>query len=324
VVFYADENAPLSGRYSAITAFVDDPKQPNLKVEGELRQDVLMIRANNNDRVWQERMHRLPIVVTEKAPFKCWIETPPVPVVRGGSFNLIVHCEKAAGWDEEIRMQLLQNPPGVSSNGSAKIPKGATQGVIAINASDKAAERESQIAVRCTARHAGGDYELCTAFAPIRVEERYLSFEFAQGAVEQGKETPYLVKVTKRKDFEGEANVQLLGLPANATAEPLKLKKDMTELLFTIKAAANTPVGMSQNVICRVEVPENGSTIVHSLGSGRLRVDKPAPPPKASTPAPNASNPPPAAVAKAAAPPKPLSRLEQLRLQQQERAGKGE
>ncbi len=316
VVFYAAEDAPLGGAFVPVEVFLDDPNQPNAKISGPLYQDVLMIRANNNDRVLQERMNRLPIVVVEKPKFKCWIEAPKVPVVRGGNLNLIVKCERAEGYNEEIAISLLQNPPGVSSNGSAKIPAGATEGVITINASDKAELRESMLAVRATAKHENAPYEVVTPFAPLTVEERYATFEFAQGAVEQGKEIPYLVKVTKRKDFEGEATVELLGLPANATAEKLKMTKDTTELLFTIKAAETTPVGMSQNVFCRVDIPENGETVTHSLGTGRLRVDKPAPPPKAN---PNQPAAPAAPVAKAEAPAKPLSRLEQLRLQQKEK-----
>lgn len=317
VVFYADENAPLSGKFSTITAYLDDPKQPNLKVEGLLRQDVLMVRARNNDRVWEERMYRMPVVVVEKAPYKCWIEIPKVPLVKNGSMNLLVRCEKAEGWDEEINLQLLQDPPGIRSNHSAKIPKGSTEGVISVNAADNASIRESMISVRCQSKYAGGDYEVCTPFVPLRVEEKYVILEFAQGAIEQGKETPYVVKVTKQKDFDGEATVELLGLPANATAEKLTLKKDTQELLFTIKAGENTPVGMNQNLFCRVDIPEQGEIIVHNLGSGRLRVDKPAPMPQTNpqpTPQPAA-----APVAQTAAPPKPLSRLEQLRLQQKQK-----
>jgi hypothetical protein len=320
VVFYADEKAPLGGKFSTIVPFLDDPKQPNSKIEGLLRQDVLMVRGRNNDRVWEERMYRLPVVVVEKAPFKCWIEVPKVPIVQNGGLNLVVHCEKQAGWDEEIHLQLLQNPPGLSSNGSAKIAKGATEGLIAVNASDQASVRENFVAARCTAPYHGGSFEDCTAFVPLRVEEKYVTFEFAQGAVEQGKETPYLVKVTKRKDFEGEAQVELLGLPAESSAEKLKLTKDTQQLLFTIKATDKTPVGMNKNVFCRVEIPENGATILHSLGSGRLRVDKPAPPPKTPVAAPATPAPKPA-VAQTPPAAKPLSRLEQLRLQQKEREG---
>jgi len=318
VVFYADEDAPLSGKFSRVEAFLDDPKQPDTKIIGKLRQNVLMIRYNNDDRVLQEQMNRMPIIVVEKPKFRCWVEAPKVPLVRGGALNLVVKCEREEGFNEEISLQFLQNPPGINSNGSAKIPGDATEAVIAVNAAGNAAIRESMIAVRCTSKHGNGQYEVVTPFVPLRVEEQYVTFEFTQGAIEQGKEIPYLVNVTKRKDFEGEATVELLGLPANTTAEPVKLTKDTTELQFTIKAAENAAVGMNQNLICRVEVPENGTTINHSLGNGKLRVDKPAPPPK-DMPNPPAA-PPEQVAATPAAPPKPLSRLEQLRLQQKEKA----
>jgi len=318
IAFYADEKAPLSGKFTTIEGFLDDPKQPDRKISGLLRQDVLMIRARNNDRVWEERMNRLPIVVVEKAPFKCWIETPTIPIVKSGALNLKIRCEKTAGWDEDIRLIMLQNPPGVSSNGSAVIPKGKTEAEMAVNVSNGAAVRENMVAIRCISKVGNGNYEWLTPLVPIRIEDRYIDFEFTQGAVEQGKEVPYLVKVTKAKDFAGEAIAELVGLPAKATAEKVKFNKDTTEILFTIKAAPDTPVGMTKNLQCRVEVPENGQFILHNLGNGRLRVDKPAPPPKKADPAQAAPQ------AKPAAPQapvtKPLSRLEQLRLQQKEKA----
>lgn len=320
VVFYADENAPVAGRFSNIEVFLSDPNQKDLQLAGALSQKVLMIRGQNNNRVWEENQSRLPIVVTEKAPFKVWIETPAVPLVRGGSMNLHVKCEKAEGWDEEIQLTNLQNPPGVSASGSIKIAKGQTEALVPINAAGNAAVRESMICFRCLATVKNGVVELCTPFVPLRVEEEYMKFEFAQGAVEQGQETVIPIKITKRKDYEGEADVKLLGLPANSTAEPLKLKSGVEELLFTVKAAANTPPGMSKNVFCQVFVPENGTTILHNLGTGRLRVDTP-PPPKKDAPAPTPK--PVVEVAKKEPPKKPLSRLEMLRLQKQQQAEAG-
>jgi hypothetical protein len=159
----------------------------------------------------------------------------------------------------------------------------------------------------------------CTPFVPLTVEEQYVTFEFAQSAVEQGKEAGMLVKVTKRKDFEGEAQVTLLGLPANTTAEPMKLTRDQAELVFTVKATEAAPVSDNKNLFCQVLVPEAGETILHNLGTGRLRIDPPPPMPVAQ-PAPMPTpEPMPMPVAEAAPPPKPLSRLEQLRLQQKER-----
>ncbi|MCA9043119.1 MAG: PPC domain-containing protein, partial [Planctomycetaceae bacterium] len=314
LVFYADENAPVAGRYGTVVAHLADPNQPNTKVEGPFQQHMLMIRGNNNNRVWEEEIVRVPIVVTEKVPFKVWIDPPKVPLVRGGSMNLKVMCEKAEGWDEDIQVLMLQNPSGVNASGSVKIAKGTTEALIPMNAAGNAAVQESMIAIRCIAKVGNGNIETCTPFVPLRVEEQYVTFEFAQAAAEQGKEIPMVVKVNKRKDFEGEAEVALVGLPANATAEPLKMTKDTAELVFTIKVAENTPPGDNKNLLCQVKVPEAGETIFHNLGNGRLRVDRPLPP-KADAPPPAAAPP----MEKKEEPPKPLSRLEMLRLQQKEK-----
>ncbi len=316
LAFFADESAPLAGKHCTVKVYLADPNQADRKIEGPLLQNLLMIRGRNNNRVWEEEILRIPIVVSEKAPFKAWIEAPAVPLVQGGSMDLVVKCEKAEGWDEEISLRLLQTPPGVNASISAKIPKGQTEAVIPMNAAANAAVQESMIAVRCIAKVGNGNIELLTPFAPVRVEEKYLDFKFAQGAVEQGKEVPYVVTVETRKDFEGEAEVKLVGLPANATAEPLKVTKDTSELIFTIKAAENTPPGVTKNLLCQVLVPEAGTHILHNLGSGVLRVDPPPPAPK--TEEPKKEKP---AVAEAKPQPKPLSRLEQLRQQQAQRDG---
>jgi len=208
---------------------------------------------------------------------------------------------------------LLMNAPGCGSSGSVQIAEGQNEALIPMNAAGNAPAQTSMIAVKGN----GGGVESCSPFVPLTVEEQYVTFEFAQSAVEQGKEVLLPIKVAKRKDFEGEAEVQLLGLPANTTAEPLKLTKDMGEVMFTVKTTAESPVSDNKNLFCQVAVPEAGTTILHNLGTGRLRIDPPPPKPAEPAPMPEAT---PMPVAEAAPPPKPLSRLEQLRLQQKERA----
>lgn len=315
VVFYATDAAPVAGRFSTVTTLLSDPNQPNLAVSGPLKQDILMILGVNQTYVWVEEQLKLPVVVVQKAPYKVRIEPPTVPLVQNGSMNLKVIAERAEGFTAPISVFLLMNAPGCGSSGSIQIAEGQTEALIPMNAAANAPPQTTMIAVKCS----GGGVESCSPFVPITVEEQYVTFEFAQSAVEQGKEVLVPIKVTKRKDFEGEAEIQLLGLPANTSAPPLKLTKDMAEVMFTVKTTPESPVSDNKNLFCQVLVPEAGTTVLHNLGTGRLRIDPPPPQPAEPAPMPEAT---PMPVAEAAPPPKPLSRLEQLRLQQKERAEK--
>jgi len=322
LVLYATPEAPVAGKYSKILTYLEDPNQPNLKVEGPLQQNILMVLGQNQQTVWSELQTRMPVVVTQAAPFKVRIEPPKTPIVRGGSLNLKVIAERVGDFKAPIQVLFLQNPPGISSSGSVSIPEGQNEAVIPVTCNGDAPVGDWPIAIRCIATVGNGPIESCTPFVPIKIEEQYMTLEFAQAAVEQGKEVPMFVKVTKRKDFEGEATATLYGLPANTTAEPIKVTKDTAEFQFLIKAAANAPAGNNQTLFAQILIPENGDNVVHNLGTGRLRIDTP-PPPKPNEPPMTAPAPMPAPMPMAAAaapPPKPLSRLEMLRLQQKEKA----
>src|SRR4051794_23823305 len=129
-------------------------------------------------------------------------------------------------------------------------------------------------------------------------------------------------KVTKAVDFAGEAEVTLVGLPNKVTTDVKKITKDTTDLMFHIKTDKVSPAGNHTSLFSQVVVMQNGEPIVHNLGSGTLRIDVPLPP------KPNARAAARVKVAEApkpaAAPAKPLSRLEKLRLEnkQAKNAGK--
>ncbi len=309
-VLRAAADAPLAGSWATINVECGDPAKPDTLAKAALQQEPMLVRGRNAERMWTEHQERMPVVVTNAAPFKVRIEPPKTPIVQNGGCSLKVIVERAPEYKEAINILLLQNPPGCSSNTAAQIPKDQNEAIITLNAASNAATRTSPIAVRAFADINGRTIETCSEFVPLTVEAPFVKFEFEQAAVVQGKETQLLVKVEKRVDWEGEADVTLVGLPAKTEAAPLKLTKDQKELVFTVKTAPDTPPGTTKGVLCQVQLPMNGEKIAHSLGTGRLRVD---PPPKEAPPV----------VAKpaepAAAPPKPISRLEQLRLEQKAR-----
>lgn len=306
ILFTATEEAPVCGWFARIDTLLMDPNRPNFPLVSPLRQDILMVRGANNVRMLSETQSRLPIVVAEDAPFQLWIEPPKVPVVRGGTQDLVIHCERAEGFTGRVELRLLKDPPGCSAIRSIRLEPDKTEARVPFHANVDAPLKEWPIAMRGIARVAGNSpVEVCTGFVPIRVEERFVDFEFAKAAGSQGASIPYTIKVKQDRPFDGEAEVKLVGLPANAIAEPVKLTRDMQEVTFEVKISGDTPVGQNKNLQCEVRVPMEGESILHLMGRGSLRID---PAPAAAPNAPPAPPPAPGA--------QPLSRLDQLRQQQ--------
>ncbi len=97
---------------------VGRPVDANLKVEGHILQDTLLVRGQNNRRVWGHKADRMALAVTEEAPFSIEIVQPKVPLVRNGSMDLKVVAKRKEGFTAPIAVRMLYNPPGVGSAGS--------------------------------------------------------------------------------------------------------------------------------------------------------------------------------------------------------------
>jgi hypothetical protein len=235
-----------------------------------------------------------------------------------------VVAKRKEGFNAPIKVDFLWFPPGINASRSVAIPEGQNEALIPLNAAGNAPVGEWKIAVTGQAPVGNGPIMTSTGFITLKVAEPYLSFGFQQAAVEQGNETDVVVKVEKKKDFEGAAKVDLLGLPNKVAAAPMEVNKETPELVFKVKTEKESPAGNHKSLFCQVVVMENGEPIVHSLGGGQLRIDVPLPPkPNTPPPMPVAAAPAAPAPAAPAEPAKRLTRLEQLRLEQQEREKNG-
>jgi hypothetical protein len=123
--------------------------------------------------------------------------------------------------------------------------------------------------------------------------------------------------------FEGKAKVKVLGLPAKVTTADLELTKETKELAFPIAADKTSPAGKHGGVFCQVVLEQNGDLITLATGGTELRIDVPIAPKTAvatPTPAPMAQ-PMPMPMGQ---PMRRLTRLEQLRLEQEAREKAGQ
>lgn len=312
LVFDATASPAPAGTYGKVKGAWQHPDNKTLTANTTVEQHYLRIRGRNNQVFWEEKFEEVPVVVTEEVPFDIQVSVPKVPLVRNGKMNLKVTATRAEGYDEEIRILILQNPPGVNSSRSIKIAKGKTEASIPFNASGNAPLKESMITVRALAKVNGGTMEICSPYFPITVAEPYMSMELVNVADEQGKEINLPVEIENSTPFEGKATVELLGLPTKTKTEPTEIDKDTKQIVFKIQTEKDAPVGETKNLFCRVIVTENGEPVEHKLGSGRLRINKPAPVVVAKKEEPKKKEP-----KKQEPKPKVLSRLEMLRQQQE-------
>ena len=319
VILNAAADAPLGGSLAQIVGKLADPNQPATLVSDFTRQHCTMVRGQNNRDFFVEQMPALAMVVAQKAPFSVEIVQPQAPLVQNGVMNLKVVAKRDEGFTAPIKIDLLLNPPGVNSSREVSIAEGQTEALISINAAGNAQVKPQDIVVRASATVGNGPVSTSTPFAKLDVTEPYFKLTYQQAALEQGGESAMVVAVEVTKPFEGEADITLVGLPNKVTAPPMKVTKDTKELIFPLKAEADAPPGMNKNIFCQIVLPVNGEPVTHNIGSGVLRVDKPLPPKVDAPMVAQAAPPMPMEKKPEEAPKKPLSRLEQLRLEQQQR-----
>lgn len=324
VLFTAAADAATDGTLADV---VGKPVDANLPIVGHLHQRTMLVRGQNNIDVWGHDAYRMACVLADEAPFSIEIVQPQVPIVRNGSMELKVVAKRKEGYVQPIAISLLYNPPGIGSSGSVQIPGDKNEATIPLTANSGAAIGKWPIVVIGNAPHLDGRVEAATQMAELEISDQFFNLTFGKSAAEQGKDTEMVVTVENKVPFDGEAEVRLVGLPANTTTlpEPQKITKDSKEIVFPIKVDATARAGTYKSLICQAVVMKNGEPISHTLGTGELRVDVPIPP-KVAPPMPAAAPMPAAPVAQPAPQPKPekrLTRLEQLRLEREQAAKAG-
>ena len=109
------------------------------------------------------------------------------------------------GFKAAISVYLPWNPPGVGSAGGIAIPEGQNEAVIPMNADGGAELRTWKIVVNGASGVASGPIMVSSQLANLTISAPYLGLAFQSASVDQGKEVDMAVKVAKAIDFPGEA-----------------------------------------------------------------------------------------------------------------------
>lgn len=310
ILLKAAPDAPIGGGLYDLVVKTAEGDKP---VSSKFVQTLDLVRGPQNGVPYYTRtFDKLPVAVAEATPFSVTIDQPKVPIVRNGSMKLKIRAHRKDGYDKRITVRFPWLPPGISSPATMIFDEKATEIDYELNANENAEVNKWNLTVIAESDGGKGVMYNAAPFINLSVEEPYVNVKLTMTSAKQGETVEMVAEVEQLRDFTDEGDVQLFGLPAHSTAEPKHLKPGMETLSFPIVTTDKTPVGQHKGVFCTVTLMHEGEPIVHRLAMGSVfRVD-PKPKEVAAAPAPAAK---PAAPAEKKE--KPLSRLEQLRLEAQ-------
>lgn len=315
VVFDAKADAAIGGLLTTINAV---PVDPNVKAKSVTNFDAAFALGQPGQTVYSRHVvEKAAVAVTEALPYSIEVIEPKVPIVQNGSFNLRIVAKRNPGFKGAITVFPLWTPPGMGIASAATIAPEATETVLPMNAAPNAGPRKWRTAVTAVSDAGKGPIWTSSQLFTIEIAPPPLTIAMERPAVEQGQNTQLFCKVAVAAPFEGKAKVTILGFPAKVTAPVLEVTKDTKEIAFPITTDKTSPAGKHGGIFAQVVIEKGGELITLSTGGTELRIDVPLPPKAApATPAPT---PMPMPMPNPATPMKRLTRLEQLRLEQEER-----
>lgn len=273
VVFEAAADAPKAG---ATVDLVARPVDSNLAITGRLRQRIDQVKFMNAPMYSYQASH-LALAVTEAAGFSIAVVEPKAPIVRLGTMALPVKLTRTGDFKGDVTIRLLWNPPGIGS-GSLILKGDQTEGVIHLNARGDARLGPWKTTAVATSRIGGGDFQVASSLFTLQVAEPMVDFQIVRARTELGKPVELSVKVVQKTPIEGEAQVELLGLPPRVTTVVAMLGPGTKSLKFPLSVDAKAPAGRYGGLFVRSVVTKNGQPVVHHSPRGELILDRPLPP----------------------------------------------
>jgi hypothetical protein len=314
VVLNAAADAPVAGGLIDFRAKHIDPK---VNIDGGMKLKADLVYVQNVGSYIGFDTDRAAIAVTQEVPFKVTLVEPKAPLVQNGAMNLKVRVERNKDYKQPVNVYMLWNPPGIGSASVVTVPGDKVEFDYPVNAAPTAQVRKWKICVIANADVGFGPAWVSSQLITLDVAAPYVAMTMDRPAVEQGKETELLCKLTQTKPFAGVGKVHIVGLPHNVKAPVMDITKDTKEITVKVTTQKDSPPGQHQGIFAQVYIPESGEQMLHQIGGTVLRIDPP-PPPAANKPAVVAAATPPPAAAPAKTE-KKLSRLEKLRLEQAEK-----
>lgn len=255
-----------------------DPKQ---KIETASMQWVPFINHSGGDAWRAVKTDRFIMAVTDPAPFRIELQAPAIPLVRGGELAIPVKVIRSEGFNEPVEFKSDFAPPGVVLPPAETIPGDRSEAVLRISATTSTQLGTGPLSVvattlRETNPYLGtGEIRVAAPVIPLAIAEPFLTLDSEPASVRRGGSAEYRWSVTPKSPFEGEAVVNLFGLPKGVSVrEPLpRITAASKEVVFQIEATDEALLGPVTGIECEITVQAAGQEIRQRTGKGNLRID---------------------------------------------------
>jgi hypothetical protein len=268
--------APATQPSEALVDLIARHADPNTKIEGRLRHTLELTKFQNQP-IYTASVDRLALALTEPVPFKISIVEPQVPIVRRGMMELPIKVERTGDFKGDVDVRMLWVPPGIGA-GTARIAGDKSEGFIHLDANEGARVGKWKVVAVASANLGGGGFEVASQLATLEVAEPFLEFTVQKARTELGKTVDMLVNIAQKTPFDGQAQVELIGLPPKVATTQAAVPSSANAVKYTLQVPTSAPAGRYGGVFVRAVVTRNGQPIVHQSPPGELTLDTPLPP----------------------------------------------
>ncbi len=288
MVFEAAADAPVGGGLGNLVASLVPPTNapPTTSIlTGSIWQNFDLVQRGNQGVDYRTWADRIAVAVVDELPFKIRVEPIRAPLVRNGTLPVRIIAERTGDFKGAINVQMLTRPPGLNCPSSIDIPADQTSGSYNFSAEAGAEVKLHQIAMLGSSGVKGGNAYVSTQLADLNIQDQFVTGNMPIATTIQGYPTLVKCELAQKVEFAGKARVELLGLPAGATTQPVEMTKDTKELIFSIVTTPDARVGLHRTLLCQMTVTFNDTQLTQTFGErGTLRIDPPPPPPQPRKP----------------------------------------
>jgi hypothetical protein len=156
--------------------------------------------------------------------------------------------------------------------------KGKSEGEITLNANSNAAITRAPIVLSSSFSAGQIQRTVSSDVFDLEVQQPWITAKVPRAKMEQGQRATFTVELQRNRAFEGEVKLELGRVPKGVSYEVPKIDAETSDLEIALTAAADAKPGRHRSIYARLVLTTPDGVIIHTAGSGEIRVDRPLPP----------------------------------------------